>query len=186
MEFIPYLIRGGNDSKGLPNFNIFVWNLIGFGINVVLQSRSVRETVQIGKWIGKFLQAGDVVALCGELGSGKTHFIKGLAAGVGVGRSSHITSPSFTFIHEYQGRIPFFHIDLFRLTTEEEAEDLGLEEYLGRGGLTAIEWADRIPTLLPEALLWITLSYRGEHARSIEISGKGDRYEELIKELSRS
>ena len=153
---------------------------------MVLHTNSVKETVQVGKWIGKFLQAGDVVALVGELGSGKTHLTQGLAAGVGVGRSSHITSPSFTFIHEYQGRIPFFHIDLFRLTTEEEAEDLGLEEYLGRGGLTAIEWADRIPTLLPEGLLWITLGYRGEHARSIEILGKGDRYEELVKKLSMS
>ncbi|HSB03861.1 MAG TPA: tRNA (adenosine(37)-N6)-threonylcarbamoyltransferase complex ATPase subunit type 1 TsaE [Thermodesulfobacteriota bacterium] len=153
---------------------------------MVLRTQSATETVQAGKWIGKLLQAGDVVALGGELGSGKTHFIKGLAAGVGVGRSNHITSPSFTFIHEYQGRIPFFHIDLFRLTTEEEAEDLGVEEYFGKGGVTAIEWADRIPTLLPEALLWVTLSYRGEHARLIEILGKGERYEELVKALRTS
>ena len=98
----------------------------------------------------------------GELGSGKTHFIKGLAAGVGVGRVQSHHIPLFAFIHEYQGRIPFFHIDLFRLTTEEEAEDLGLEEYFGEGGVTAIEWADRIPNLLPEALLWINsgLSWR--------------------------
>ena len=153
---------------------------------MVIHTYSSTETVQAGKWIGKFLQAGDVVALVGELGSGKTHLIKGLAAGVGVGRSNLITSPSFTLIHEYQGRIPFFHIDLFRLATEEEAEDLGLEEYFGRGGVTAIEWADKIPTLLPEASLWINLGYRGEHARSIEILGKGDRYEEWVKELSMS
>jgi tRNA threonylcarbamoyladenosine biosynthesis protein TsaE len=153
---------------------------------VVLHTQSATETIQIGKWTGKSLQAGDVVALVGELGSGKTHLIKGLAAGVGVERSGSITSPSFTFIHEYQGRIPFFHIDLFRLTTEEEAEDLGLEEYFEGSGVTAIEWADKIPTLLPEALLWIALGYRGEHARSIEILGKGDRYEELVKELSMS
>ena len=124
------------------------------------------------------------MALTGELGSGKTHFIKGLAAGVGVERPDYITSPSFTLVHEYTGRIPFYHIDLFRLAAEEEAEDLGLEEYLGRKGVTAVEWADRIPTLLPKELLWVNLRYVGPSIRSIQIVGEGPRYEALLKELS--
>ncbi len=153
---------------------------------MVIYTQSATETVQIGKRIGKLLRAGDVIALVGELGSGKTHLIKGLAAGVGVERSHRITSPSFTLIHEYQGRIPFFHVDLFRLATEEEAEELGLEEYFVRGGVTAIEWADKIPQLLPKELIWINLRSLGEEARVIRLRGKGKRCEEWVKGLSHS
>jgi tRNA threonylcarbamoyladenosine biosynthesis protein TsaE len=157
---------------------------IGILSQVVIQTQSATETVQIGKRIGKLLRDGDVMALVGELGSGKTHFIKGLAAGLGVKRSKRIASPSFTLIHEYQGKFSLFHVDLFRLTMEEEAEDLGLDEYFVRGGVTAIEWADKIPNLLPKELIWINLSYLGQHARSIHLHGKGKRYEELVRELS--
>lgn len=124
----------------------------------------------------------DVVALVGELGTGKTQFIKGLVAGVGIRKPTYVSSPSFTLINEYEGRIPFYHIDLFRLKTEKEAEELGLEEYWGGEGITAIEWADKIPFLLPKELLWIQICYTGKQTRSIEIVGKGKRYEELLKE----
>ena len=124
---------------------------------------------------------GDVTVLVGELGTGKTQFIKGLAAGVGVGNSTYVSSPSFTLINEYTGRIPFYHIDLFRLNAEKEAEELGLEEYLNGDGVTAIEWADKIPSLLPKELLWVQMSYSGKQTRSIEMVGKGKRYEELLK-----
>lgn len=146
-----------------------------------LHTKSTSETIRIGKQIGSQLHSGDVVALVGELGTGKTHFIKGLASGAGVKRSRYITSPSFTLIHEYQGKTPFYHIDLFRLKTEKEAEGLGLEEYIQGGGITAVEWADKIPTLLPQEMLWIEIRYTGEHKRSIEIVGKGARYEQLMK-----
>ena len=151
---------------------------------VVIHTQSATETVQFGTRIGKLLRAGDVIALVGELGSGKTHLIKGLAAGVGVERSHCIVSPSFTLLHEYQGRIPFFHVDLFRLAREEEAEDLGLEEYFARGGVTAIEWADKIPSLLPKELIWINLRYLGEKARLIRLHGKGKKYKALVIEAS--
>jgi len=153
---------------------------------VVIHTQSTRETIQIGKRIGKLLRAGDVIALVGELGSGKTHLIKGLAAGVGVERSNRITSPSFTLIHEYQGRIPFFHVDLFRLATEGEAEELGLEEYFVRGGVTAIEWADKIAELLPKELIWISLRSLGAETRVIRLRGKGKRCETLVKTLFHS
>ena len=148
-----------------------------------VQSQSTSETIRVGKQIGSQLRSGDVVALVGELGTGKTHFIKGLASGAGVKRSRYITSPSFTLIHEYQGKIPFYHIDLFRLETEKEAEGLGLEEYFQGGGITAVEWADKIPTHLPEEMLCVHIRYTGENARSIEIIGKGKRYEDLVNEL---
>ena len=150
---------------------------------LVLHTKSTSETIRIGKQIGSQLRPGDVVALVGELGTGKTHFIKGLASGTGVKKSRYITSPSFTLIHEYQGKIPFYHIDLFRLKTEKEAEGLGLEEYFQGGGITAVEWADKIPTLLPEEMLCVHIRYTGENARSIEIIGKGKRYEDLVNEL---
>jgi tRNA threonylcarbamoyladenosine biosynthesis protein TsaE len=137
----------------------------------------------VGKNIGRLLLPGDIVALEGELGTGKTQFIKGLAAGLGVGKSTDITSPSFTLINEYVGKVRFYHIDLFRLKSEKEAEELGLEEYFQGGGITAIEWADRIPSLLPQEILWISIRYAGEHTRSFEMTGKGKRYEELITEF---
>ena len=150
---------------------------------MVLQTRNTSGTIQIGKSIGSLLLPGDVVALVGELGTGKTQFIKGLAVGVGIGKPTYISSPSFTLINEYKGKIPFYHIDLFRLRAEKEAEDLGLEEYFQSGGITAIEWADRIPSLLPREMLWIQISYTGENTRSIEILGRGKQYEELINRL---
>jgi tRNA threonylcarbamoyladenosine biosynthesis protein TsaE len=148
---------------------------------VVLQTKSTLKTIQIGKNIGSLLLPGDVVALVGELGTGKTQFIKGLAAGVGIGKPHYISSPSFTLINEYSGRVPFYHIDLFRLNSEREAEELGLEEYFQSGGITAIEWADKIPSLLPKEILWIHVQYTGRYTRSLEILGRGKRYEELLK-----
>ena len=150
---------------------------------VVFQTKSPSETIRIGKNIGSVLLPGDVVALVGELGTGKTQFIKGLAAGVGVGKPPYISSPSFTLINEYAGKVPFYHIDLFRLKSEKETEELGLEEYFQGGGITAIEWADKIPSLLPQEILWIHIRYAGEHTRSFEIIGKGKRYEELINKF---
>jgi tRNA threonylcarbamoyladenosine biosynthesis protein TsaE len=151
---------------------------------MVLQTRSASETIRIGKNIGNRLLPRDVVALVGELGAGKTQFIKGLAAGVGIGNPTYISSPSFTLINEYPGKIPFYHIDLFRLGREKEAEELGLEDYFQGGGITAIEWADKIPSLLPKEMLFISIRYIDKNIRSVEIIGKGKRFEDLVKELS--
>jgi len=149
---------------------------------VVFQTKSTSETIRIGKSIGSLLMSGDVVALVGELGTGKTQFIKGLATGVGVGKPTYISSPSFTLINEYAGKVPFYHIDLFRLKSEREAEELGLEEYFQGGGITAIEWADKMPSFLPQEMLWIHIRYTGKHTRSFEIIAKGKRFEKMIIE----
>ena len=154
-------------------------------LKTVLLSQSTKETIHLGKRIGTLLQPGDTVALVGELGTGKTHYIKGLAAGLGVERADCITSPSFTLIHEYRGKFPFYHIDLFRLGHEEEAEELGLEEVFAAEGVVAVEWADRIPNLLPEELLWVELVYLGKRTRSVSLRGRGKRYEELVRKASR-
>jgi tRNA threonylcarbamoyladenosine biosynthesis protein TsaE len=150
---------------------------------MVLQTKGTSETIRIGKTIGSLLRPGDVVALVGELGTGKTQFIKGLAEGVGVGKPTYISSPSFTLINEYLGRVPFYHIDLFRLESEREAEELGLEEYFQGEGITAIEWADKIPSLLPKETLWTHIHYTGENTRSIEFDPRGKRYADLMKKF---
>jgi len=150
---------------------------------VVFQTKSTLETIRVGKDIGRRLLPGAVVALVGDLGAGKTQFIKGLAAGVGIRNPTYISSPSFTLIHEYPGKIPFYHVDLFRLEKVEEAESLGLEDYFLGRGVMAIEWADRIPSLLPEEMLLVSMSYIDKDRRSIEIIGKGRRYEDLVNQV---
>ncbi len=146
----------------------------------ILQTRSPAETRRSGKILGGLLPPGSVVGLVGELGAGKTQFIKGLAAGVGVKRADYVTSPSFTFVNEYPGKIPFYHIDLYRLGDEREAEDLGLEEYVRGRGITAIEWADKVLSLLPEELLWVQIEYAGIRGRTIAFLPQGKRYEAIL------
>lgn len=151
---------------------------------IVVHTRSASETVRIGKTIGNRLLPGDIVALVGELGAGKTQFVKGLA--VGMGNPAHISSPSFTLINEYPGEIPFYHIDLFRLGKEKEAEELGLDDYFCGKGITVIEWADKIPSLLPEEILFVFIAYIDKNIRSLEIAGKGKRYEDLVNQVQSS
>jgi tRNA threonylcarbamoyladenosine biosynthesis protein TsaE len=103
-----------------------------------------------------------------------------------VGKPTYISSPSFTLIHEYPARIPFYHIDLFRLEREKEAEELGLEDYFQGKGIAAIEWADKIPSFLPKEILLIRIAYTGIHTRSLEIIGKGKRYLNLIDQIQSS
>ncbi len=152
--------------------------------NAVLRTKSAGETIRVGKEIGRRLLPGDVVALVGELGTGKTQFIKGLAAGAGIETSACISSPSFTLIHEHPGKTPFYHIDLYRLENEQEAGELGLEEYFQGRGITAIEWADKIPSLLPEEFLLISIAYSDKNVRFLEIAAHGKRFENWVGEMS--
>lgn len=154
---------------------------------LVIESKSPKETVRIGKKIGQLLKQGDVIALLGELGTGKTQLIKGIAEGIGIKNSRYVKSPSFTFINEYKGKTILYHIDLYRIKDEKEVLELGLEEILsGQKGVTAIEWAEKILSLLPNELLMIKLNYAGGLARSIEIVAKGKRYEDLLGQLDLS
>jgi len=115
---------------------------------VSIISHSPEETFEFGKEFAAKLAPGDVLALSGDLGAGKTHFVKGLAVGLGI--EAEATSPTFTLIHEYTGgRLPLFHIDLYRLEEPEEALNIGLDEYLDSKGVTAIEWADKFEALIP-------------------------------------
>ena len=113
------------------------------------------------------LRAGSVIALHGELGSGKTTFVKGLAAALGV--PDLVTSPSFSLVNEYEGRVQLFHVDLYRLQGPQEVELLDLETILAAGGITVIEWAERGEDLLPESTLHITVQLQDDLTRTITV-----------------
>ncbi|WP_240377468.1 tRNA (adenosine(37)-N6)-threonylcarbamoyltransferase complex ATPase subunit type 1 TsaE [Bacillus piscicola] len=145
-----------------------------------VKSGSPEETHEIAKRLGALLQKGDIVTLSGGLGAGKTHFTKGIADALGVRKI--VNSPTFTIIKEYEGRLPLYHMDVYRID-EEEADALGIEEYLDGDGVCVIEWAEKISRLLPEERLAITIDKESETARMIRIEGAGKRFEEVCKEL---
>lgn len=150
-----------------------------------LISPTPRETERIGSVLGTLLIPGDVIALSGELGSGKTTLVRGLAQGMGF-PPEEVASPSFTLINEYEGPLPLFHIDLYRLRDEQELREIGYEEYINTAGVAVIEWADRIPDALPDESLWITLEYQTEDHREIVLKPHGDRYEKMIEEFKKN
>jgi len=146
---------------------------------------SLEQTWKIGQMLGSSLEAGDTVCLYGDLGAGKTSFSYGIALGLEV-KDRYITSPTFTFVNEYKGRIPFYHIDLYRLKDPEELEGIGFEEYIDSDGVTVIEWAERAEDELPDDRLSIYFSYVDEGSREIGFLAEGERYERLLHELSKA
>lgn len=149
---------------------------------ILIKTKSPGETRKVGRIIGKLLEKGDIITLYGDLGSGKTCLIQGIASGAGV-KEKYITSPTFIVINEYMGRIPFYHIDLYRIGSSE-IEELGLREYISADGAAAIEWAERAEDELPEERLSIYLRISGKRSRKIWFEGKGERHINLIKEIS--
>ena len=133
------------------------------------QSNSEAETREIGFRLGKKIKRGDVVCLYGELGSGKTTMVKGIARALGISERD-ITSASFSIIVEYDSDIPFYHIDLYRVENDEVAS-LGLHEYIGREGISVIEWAERAEKEIPDNRIKVTLKYTGENSREIWVDG---------------
>jgi tRNA threonylcarbamoyladenosine biosynthesis protein TsaE len=131
------------------------------------------ETREIGKAMGCLLKGGDVVGLTGELGAGKTVFIKGLAEGLGV--PDFVSSPTFIIMNEYNGRMPFFHVDLYRLENNREIEELALDEYFGRDGVVAIEWAEKLGDRMPQKSINVKIEHSGERERKIRIWENGLR-----------
>jgi len=149
-------------------------------------SSSPDKTIEIGRKLGQILTTGSIVCLGGDLGAGKTHFAKGVALGMGV--EEHVTSPTFTIINEYEGEMPLYHVDAYRLEGEDEAYDLGLEEYLYGTGVTLIEWPERVKYLLPDEYLKVSISStpgNGE-IRELEFMASGAGYHKIIEELKAS
>ena len=134
---------------------------------------------------GRFLQKGDIVALIGELGSGKTCITQGIARGLNVPESYYITSPTFTLINEDPGEMPLYHLDIYRLSGSQDLIDMGYEEYFYGDGIIIIEWAEKIRDILPEDTLFIHLVYVDENTRTINISGNKESSAVLFKELTK-
>lgn len=143
------------------------------------RTKSPAETMFFARSLAEKLQPGMVLTLNGDLGAGKTTFTKGLAEGLGIKRN--VNSPTFTIIKEYQGRLPLYHMDVYRLEGSEE--DLGYDEYFEGDGVTVIEWAERIADRLPSERLDLTIRRTGENDRTITLEPVGDRYVSICKEM---
>ena len=138
------------------------------------------ESIAWGRRLGGLLQPGDVLTLCGPLGSGKTTLTKGLAEGLGLEDSRCVTSPTFVLVHEYAANLPVYHIDAYRLGGPDEADALGLDEMFYSAGVTIVEWAERIEELLPAEHLRVRLTIEGEEARGLALESIGGRYEAIV------
>ncbi len=145
-------------------------------------SSSAFQTIAIANVFSKLLKRGDVVCLFGELGSGKTTFVKGLAEGLQVALTQ-VNSPTFVFMNIYEGRLPVYHFDLYRIEDVKELGVLGYEEFVYGNGVAVIEWADKLGVLLPKEYLRIELRHRREQTRFIQIQGKGERYVSLMEKI---
>jgi len=133
----------------------------------VPESRSPEATEAVGAQLAESLEPGDVVALTGELGAGKTCFTQGLARGLGV--AGHAVSPTFALVNEYQGRVPVHHVDAYRTSSLTELLDLGLEELFDGEGVTVVEWADKLLPLLPPRTIHVHIEGVGDEPRVITI-----------------
>ena len=150
--------------------------------DIELISHSQEQTQRLGIRLGELAQAGDVLLLTGNLGSGKTCLTQGIAWGLGV--KEYAFSPSFVIMREYHGRLTLYHLDFYRLDRIEEIADLGLDEYLYGKGVCVVEWAENGMAVLPEEHLLINLSYISDTERSISFEPKGNRYINLLKSLN--
>ena len=135
-----------------------------------LISNSSEDTLKIGMIIGENLTGGQVVALTGELGTGKTCLTQGIARGLGISERQYVTSPTFTLINEYPGRIPLYHMDLYRLSGSRDLVDMGYKEYFYGNGVVVIEWAEKVADILPPEVLMITLESVDGTRRKIRVS----------------
>jgi tRNA threonylcarbamoyladenosine biosynthesis protein TsaE len=129
-------------------------------------SNSVEETIRIAREFAAVVHSGDVICLAGDLGAGKTHFVKGFVEAFGLS-GNVVTSPTFTIINEYDGTVPVYHFDCYRLEAAEEALEIGAEEYLYGTGVCIIEWPERIKDILPKHSKWITIKTISPESREI-------------------
>lgn len=154
------------------------------GESVRLVLRGPGETAWLGRWLGSACQPGDVLLLVGGLGAGKTTLAGWIARGLGVPEQYHVTSPSFALLHEYPGRLPFYHMDCYRLVGEEDVEAAGLADYLETGGVCAIEWPDRLGGLWPPECLEIRLETVDDEVRTAVLTPHGRCWRQRLRRLA--
>jgi tRNA threonylcarbamoyladenosine biosynthesis protein TsaE len=134
-------------------------------------TKSSDDTKGVAAKFSAGLKGGEVIALVGELGAGKTCFVQGLAEGLNINKKYYVNSPTFTILNIYEGgKKPVYHFDWYRLESENECLDIGLEEYFDGNGISVIEWAEKFPRLLPEKTIWIRIDVEGEKKRRITVS----------------
>jgi len=150
----------------------------------VFLSNSPAATRRLGKRIGEKLKAGSIIALTGELGCGKTLFTKGICAGLGI-NAGYVNSPTFVLVNEYSGKLPVFHIDLYRLDDITEGFEIGILDYLAKveTGVAVVEWAEKILPLLPGNYLHVQFSVLSLRKRRIVFTGFGEVFSSLVREL---
>jgi tRNA threonylcarbamoyladenosine biosynthesis protein TsaE len=145
----------------------------------VLESRSIDETRALGAALGARLGAGDVVLLSGELGAGKTAFVQGLALGLGVAPERRVASPTFTLVNEHFGRVPLYHIDLYRIGDASELEEIGMRDYLAGQGVVVVEWAERLP-FAPAERIEIAIAVTGPESRRFAARASAGRAQSIL------
>ncbi len=153
--------------------------------NLCIVLRSAKETIRFGKKVGRLLKAGDVMALKGDLGAGKTTWVKGASQGLEVSSRSEVASPTFVVIHEYQGREMIFHLDWYRLRRVEDTDRDFAEECFAAKAVTFVEWPERGKTLLPAHTLWLEFAHVSPQVRKLTIRPGKKTRPELTKALER-
>lgn len=147
-------------------------------------SRSPDETRRLGAVIGRLVEAGDVIAIQGPLGVGKTCLVQGIARGLDVDARTPVTSPTFTLVGEYAGRVPLRHADFYRVESYRRLEDAGFDDLLDARGVLAVEWPERFPRALPKDPLLIELAFIGELSRRICLRTSGGRATQLLEQVA--
>lgn len=148
-------------------------------------SKSARQTVNWGHRLGKLVQVGAIIGLVGEVGAGKTCFVRGFAEGIGVGKDAWVRSPTFTLINEYSGRVPVYHIDLYRAASPEEQAGLNLREYLYGDGVSLVEWFEYLPAEEVDEYLEVTLTHLGSAARELKFAAHGEAYGMILNQIQK-
>lgn len=147
-------------------------------------SHCPEETLRVGAFLGQHLAKGSVVALSGELGSGKTCLTQGIARGLEVPEGFYVTSPSYSLVNEYPGRLRLFHVDLYRVRDVLELEEIGLDEIIGTDGVTVIEWAEKLVGVLPDERLSVSISIVDNQTRDLHLTGHGQSAVDLLEKCS--
>ena len=148
-----------------------------------LELSSIEKTQAFGVFLGEIAKPGDIITLEGELGAGKTALTQAIGRGLGVDPKIYITSPTFSLLQEYQGRLLLYHMDLYRLAGEEDIENLGFAEYIYGNGLTVIEWPERLGSLMPAERLHIQLLITGETSRTAQLTPYGNQWQKKVADI---
>jgi tRNA threonylcarbamoyladenosine biosynthesis protein TsaE len=148
-----------------------------------LELSSIEKTQAFGVFLGEIAKPGDIITLEGELGAGKTALTQAIGRGLGVDPKIYITSPTFSLLQEYQGRLVLYHMDLYRLAGEDDIENLGFTEYLYSNGLTIIEWPERLGSLMPAERLHIQLLITGETSRIAQLTPYGSQWQKKVADI---